>query len=195
MWVGVIVGVALMIGGFWISENWHSPFLENLAKQGVPLDLGKTIGIVGVFLVLFPVINFFFVKPLSGAIAERTNELESTFSEAEQLRTEMTTMRADYERRLVEKEAQAREQIQSQIKEAQNLRTTLMNEAAAKADDLVKRANAEIENERARVLSELRLEVVNLTLSATEKLLGENMDTDKNRRLVNEFIDKVEVKA
>ena len=44
-------------------------------------------------------------------------------------------------------------------------------------------------------MNELRLEVVNLTLAATEKLLGENMDSDKNRRLVQDFIDKVEVTA
>ena len=107
----------------------------------------------------------------------------------------MTQMRNDYERRLAAKEAEAREQIQAQIKEAQQLRQTLMSEAAAKADDLVKRANQEIEAERARVLGELRLEVVNLTLGATEKLLGENIDSAKNRRLVEEFIDKIEVKA
>lgn len=198
---GVVVGALLMVGGMYISQKYTSPelgeaqFLHSINEQGIPLDLGKTVAIIGVFFILFPVINFFFVKPLSAAIGERTTELENTFSEAEQLRSEMNSMRSDYERRLAQKEAEAREQIQAQIKEAQNLRQTLMSEAAAKADDLVKRANTEIENERTRVLSELRLEVVNLTLSATEKLIGENMDSEKNRRLVNEFIDKVEVKA
>ena len=92
-------------------------------------------------------------------------------------------------------EADARAQIQAQIKEAQQLRQTLMSEAAAKADELVKRASQEIEAEKGRVMGELRLGVVNLTLAATEKLLGENMDSAKNRKLVEDFIDKVEVKA
>ena len=50
-----------------------------------------------------------------------------------------------------------------------------------------------IEADRTKVMTELRVEVVNLTLAATEKLLGENMDTDKNRKLVEDFVSKVEV--
>jgi F-type H+-transporting ATPase subunit b len=194
-WLGVIVGAALAVGGYWVSVKVHPEFLTKLNEQGIPLDLGKTVSSIGMFLMLFPILKFFYFKPLGDAIHERTSNLERTFSEAEELRAEMTQMRADYERRIVEKEAEAREQIQAQIKEAQQLRQTLMSEATAKADDLVRRATQEIEAEKARVLVELRLEVVNLALGATEKLLGENIDSAKNRRLVEEFIDKIEVKA
>jgi F-type H+-transporting ATPase subunit b len=185
----------MAFGGFYVSQKVDIPFQTKLVEQGIPLDLGKTISMIGMFLVLFPVLNFFYFKPLGGAIHERTTELEKTFTEAEQLRAEMTQLRADYERRLAETEADARAQIQAQITEAQQLRQTLMSEASAKADEMVKRASQEIEAEKSKVMTELRLEVVNLTLSATEKLLGENVDSAKNRRLVEEFIDKIEVQA
>ena len=195
MWLGVIVGAAMAVGGVWVSQNVHIGFLEKLAEQGVPIDLGKTMSMIGMFLVLFPVLKFFYFTPLGEAIHSRTTELERTFSEAEELRAEMATMRSDYERRLAETEASAREQIQAQIREAQNLRGQLMAEASQKADEMVKRAQQEIEQERKKLFTELRLEVVNLTLLATEKVLGESVDTDKNRKLVQEFIDKVEVPA
>jgi F-type H+-transporting ATPase subunit b len=191
----VVFGLIFAIGGYWLSVNWHPEFIAKLNEQGIPLDLGKTVSMIGMFLFLFPLLNFFYFKPLGGAIHDRTSELERTFSEAEELRAEMTQMRSDYEKRMAAKEAEAREQIQASIKEAQQLRQTLMTEATAKADELVKRANQEIESEKLRVMSDLRLEVVNLTLAATEKLLGENIDAEKNRRLVHEFIDKIEVKA
>lgn len=192
--VKFLIGVALMMGGFWLSQNAEKylPFQHTLAKQGIPLDLGITIAVIGVFLILFPVLNTFYIKPLADAINERTHALESTFGEAETLRAEMTKMKSDYEQRLVATEAEARSQIQAQIKEAQDLRQTLMAEASAKADEMVKRAQQEIESEKQKVLGQLRAEVVNLTLSASERILGENMDSDKNRRLVAEFIDKVE---
>lgn len=190
---GIVIGAALMFGGFWFSKNVHLAFIEQLEGQGIPLDPGKTISIIGVFLILFPIVRIFFITPLAEAIGSRTTELEKTFSEVEGLRAEMSTMKADYEQRLTATEASAREQIQAQIKEAQNLRTQLMAEAAAKAGELVKRAQAEIEQEKQRVIGDLRLEVVNLTLLATEKVLGENIDSEKNRKLVNEFIERVEV--
>lgn len=189
----VVVGAIIMVAGAWFSSTQHLAFQEKLAEQGIPLDLGKTISTIGVFILLFPVIDFFFFTPLREAIYNRTTELENTFTEAENLRNEMTKMRSDYDKRLAETEASAREQIQAQIKEAQALRTRLEAEAASRADELRKRAHEEIEADRTKVMTELRVEVVNLTLAATEKLLGENMDTDKNRKLVEDFVNKVEV--
>lgn len=191
----VVFGLAFAFGGFYVSTKVDIPFQDTLVAQGIPLDLGKTIAMIGMFLFLFPLLNFFYFKPLSTAIHDRTSELEKTFSEAEDLRAEMKQTRADYEKRLAQTEAEAREQIQAQIKEAQQLRQTLMSEATAKADEMVRRATQEIEAEKIRVMSDLRLGVVNLTLAATEKLLGENVDSVTNRRLVEEFIDKIEVKA
>jgi F-type H+-transporting ATPase subunit b len=195
VFLAFIVGVILMVGGTYVSLKVHIEFIENLGKQGILIDPGKTIAVIGVFLILFPVIKTFYLNPLSDAINQRNSDLERTFAEAENLRTQMTQMKTDYEQRLTATEAQAREQIQAQIKEAQDLRTQLMHEAAGKAEEMVKRAQEEIENEKRKVIGELRLEVVNLTLSATEKILGENMNSERNRKLVEDFISTVEAPA
>lgn len=193
---GFIIGVVLMVGGMMLSKmlTENPPaFLETLAHQGISLDPGKTIAVIGVFLILFPIIRGFFITPLAEAINARTSELEGTFAQAEELRTEMSSMRNEYEKRLAATEAQARETIQAQIKEAQTLRTTLVAEASAKADEMVRKAQEEIEHSKHKVITEVRLEVVNLTLGATERILGENVSNDTNKRLIQEFIDKVEV--
>ncbi|MEZ0327507.1 MAG: F0F1 ATP synthase subunit B [Fimbriimonas sp.] len=191
----VVVGLVMAIGGYWLSVNWHPEFIENLNHQGIPLDLGKTVAMIGMFLFLFPALNYFYFRPLSEAIGTRTSELERTFSEAEELRETMNRMRTEYEQRLQETESNARDQIQASIREAQTLRTTLMADAAKRADELVERAQQEIEAEKQKAITEIRMHVVDLTLLASERVLGENMDNDRNRRLVSEFIDKVEVPA
>lgn len=196
-----VIGIVMMAGGWYLSKNMEtiSPsfyeMLHKLEEQGVPFDPGKTISAMGVFFILFPVIRTFYFNPLNEAIDERTNTLDQTFAEAEALRTEMTTMKGDYEKRLAATEASAREQIQAQIKEAQTLRDTLKAEATGQAEEYKKRAIAEIDAEKSKVITELRVRVVNLSLQAAEKVLGESVDNDKNRRLVEEFIDQVEVPA
>ena len=133
----IVVGVLLVLLGGYASTHGElglASTFEALGKQGIPILLGKTISTIGVFLILFPVIKFFFLTPLGDAVDERNSNLEQTFSEAESLRAEMTTMRNDYETRLTAAEASAREHIEAQIKEAQNLRQTLMDEAANRAD-------------------------------------------------------------
>lgn len=189
----VLVGAILAVAGAAISYGVDIPFQHTLAEMGIPLDLGKTVSMVGMFVALFPILRMFYFAPLGDAIQNRTSELEGTFKEAEDLRAEMTKLRSEYEQRLAATEASAREQIQAQIKEAQVLRDTLRSEAVQQAEEMKRKAIEEIEQEKQKILTDLRLHVVNLTLIATEKLVGQSVDSAMNRKLVEEFIDKVEV--
>ena len=142
--VMLVIGLVAAVGGTYLSVNHMIPGTDKLASMGLVLDLGMTIATIGVFLILFPLLKSFFLVPLQTAIQERNTNLEKTFAEADELRSEMQKMRTDYERRMVETEAQAREHIQTQIREAQQLRTTLMEEATRKTDALVLQAQQEI---------------------------------------------------
>lgn len=187
-----VIGAVFMVGGTYFSLKMTNP-LASLGEMGIPIDLGSTIATVGVLLIVFPLVKMFFTDPLSQAIGERNENLEHTFAEAESLRAEMTKTRADYEARLAAAEASAREHIEAQIKEAQKLRQTLMNEAATRADAMIEKAQQEIASERERILTGLRNQVVELSLVAAERIVGENMDNERNRKLVDEFVSGLEV--
>ena len=189
----LVIGVAMMVGGMYVSINVHLAFVDKVNGMGIPLDIGKTIATIGVFLIVFPLIESFYLNPLKDSILNRTQALQQTFEEAENLRTAMTATKADYEARLVETGASAREQIQTEIKKAQELRKSIQAEASAKADELLVKAREEIASERDRALVDMRVHVATLSLLATEKILGENMDNERNRKLIDEFIDNVEV--
>ena len=190
----MIIGIALMVGGGYLnSQGTFKSIEEPLEKQGIPLSFGITISVIGVFLILFPVVQSFFLNPLMTAINERNRELENTFSEAESLRKEMGDMKSAYEKRISDTEAEAREKIQAQLKEAQDLRTQLMADAATAKEHMISQAQEEISREKDKIMNELRVEVVNLALGATEKLIGANVNNDTNKRLVQEFIEKAEV--
>lgn len=177
------------------TGQWTVAFLNKLDDMGLPINPGITLATIGVLLIVMPAVKYFYITPLKNAIDERNNNLESTFNEVETLRNEMTTMKSDYEKRIASTEAEAREKINAQIKEAQALRQSLMAEAAAKSDALVKQAQEEIASEKAKVLGELRNHVTDLSLTAAEKVVGANMDTATNRKLIADFIADLEVKA
>lgn len=191
--LATIVGVVLMVGGFWFSKNVHIEFMDKLAEQGIPLDLGKTVSTIGVFLILFPLINMFFIKPLRESIDGRNNELETTFAEAENLKSRMAELKSDYESRLTQSEAVAREQIQKAVSEAGEMRAQMLAEAKSQADAIKATASAEMARERDKTLVELRKHVVDMTLVATERIIGESMDKERQRKLVEDFISTAEV--
>ncbi len=189
-----VAGVVLMVGGMFLRSKTEG-LKESLEKMGLPIDLGMTVAVIGVFLILFPVIQFFFITPLGDAINDRNNTLEQTFTEAEELRAEMQKMRADYEAQLVRTEADARATIQAEVKKAQELGASLRAEATKRADEMIAKAEQEISAEKARAINDIRVHVVDLSLAAAEKIIGENMTTDRNRKLVEDFINGVEVSA
>lgn len=193
MIVAFVVGAALMVGGFWFSKNVHLEFMDKLAEQGIPLDLGKTVSTIGVFLILFPLIKMFFLNPLKEAIDGRNNELEATFSEAENLKARMAELKSDYEARLTQSEAAAREQIQKAVSEAGEMRSQILAEAKSQADSIKASAAEEMAREREKTLVELRKHVVDMTLVATERIIGQSMDQERQRKLVEEFINTAEV--
>jgi F-type H+-transporting ATPase subunit b len=50
------------------------------------------------------------------------------------------------------------------------------------------RAAAEIESEKQRAITELRREVADLALRAAGKVVGETLTSERERRLVEEFL-------
>ena len=191
--VKLIIGLALMVGGMYVSTEVEIDFIHKLEEQGIPLDLGKTVAVIGVLMIVFPLVKTFYLQPLQDSISTRTKDLEDTFGQAQSLRSEMERTKAEYEQRLKETEDSARQQIQAEVKKAQEIRAQIQAEANAKADEMLKKAQEEIAAERERALVDMRVHVATLSLQATERILGENMDNERNRRLIDEFIDQVEV--
>ena len=55
-----------------------------------------------------------------------------------------------------------------------------------------KNAEEDIQRDRERIASQLRGEVVSLSLAAAGKLISKNIDNKENERLINEFINQLD---
>ncbi len=187
-WIFWLVGGALIYIGAVPLYDVDLPLL-----QGIELHIGKIVANIGVVVAFIQLLDKFFYAPLSASIQQRTIDLERTYNEADNLKREMVRVKNDYDVRLAAAEAKARDEIQAYIREAQVLRKQLIDEASEKASEMVKQAQAQIESEKDFVKNQLRLQVVDMTLAATEKIIGENIDDKKNRKLIEQFIDELDV--
>lgn len=181
--------------------QWY-PYLPNLLGAAEGGGLLELLGIdfnilliqlVG-FLVLLWVMTKFFWKPLNSMLESRRQDINATYDKIEADRRAMEQLRSEYEARLAQIEAEARERIQQAVGEAQQLRDQIVADARRQADDLVARAQEQAKLESEKLRSELQTYVADLTLAATERLLGEAMTDERHRRLVQEFIQTAEVR-
>jgi len=148
------------------------------------------VNIIG-FVILLAILKKFLYGPVTQMLETRREEIAASYTAAEAEKAKMEELRADYERRLADIESEARQRMQETVKEAQGLREHLLDEARANADKILSRAEAEIGREREKVLEELRREVVDLTIGAATRLVGESLDEPGHRRLIEEFIQSV----
>lgn len=143
------------------------------------------------FLLLWLVLAKFLFKPVMAMLQEREDEIKGTYDTAETERAKAEEFRADYERRLVGIEAEARAKLQSAVKEAEDAKNQIIAEARARSEEILKRGQEDLAREREKTLAEIREEVVNLAIGAAGKLIGESLDEAKHRKLVGDFIDRI----
>lgn len=184
----MVAGLIIAAFGVTIGKSW------NLTLPGdLVLHFGKTIATVGIFMFVMPLIKMFYTNPLWAAINERNTNLENTFTEAETLKQRMADLKTSYEQKLADTDAEAREKIQIALAEAQEMKARIIEDARLQAEEVKARANEELNRERAKMLVDLRTHVVDLTMTATRKVIGESVDEAKQRELVERFIETSEV--
>ena len=72
--------------------------------------------------------------------------------------------------------------------EAERLRSVEVDKTRAQIQQMQEAAQSEIEREKHSALNSLRQEVADLAISAAEKILRENLDADRQKRIVSDFL-------
>lgn len=148
----------------------------------------------GGFILLLIVFKRFLFGPIMEALGSRQEDIRSTYEAADSEKTKAEELRQDYDRKLANIEAEAREKINAAIKDGQTARDEILDEARSKADAIMRRSEEELARERDKVMQELREEVVGIAIGAATKLIEKSMDDSTQRKLVSNFVEDLEVR-
>lgn len=144
------------------------------------------------FIILLFLLKKFAWKPLLSLLDERRDKISSEFSNIERVKTEIGRLENDYRSKLADIDAQARQKIQESVLEGQRIAVELQEKAREDANKTLEKAKANIEIEVAKARAELRNQMTNIAIKAAEKILKEDLNDDRHKRLVMGFIENVE---
>ena len=147
------------------------------------------------FLLLVWVMKRIFWKPILGMLEARRSRVEEAFRQIESSKKEIALLRTDYESRIVKIEEEARGKLQAAIDEGRKIARDIQEKAREEAKDILMRSKENLSLEVAKARIELRREIAELTLLATEKFLREKMTPEKNREKILELIEELEAKS
>jgi F-type H+-transporting ATPase subunit b len=173
----------------------HAALLAAAAESGgggfTDINLGLTVWTVVLFLLFAFVLTKLGWKPLLNMIEEREHGIREAVTSAETARNEAQALLAQHKELLREAGRQREEIMKNALADAEKVRVDLSAQARAESEALLQRARDQIQREKQLALQDLRKRVADLAVEAAGKIVTSSLTPDVQRKLVDEFIEKV----
>jgi F-type H+-transporting ATPase subunit b len=125
---------------------------------------------------------------------KRQEVIREGIENAERARRDLAEATARAEQLLAEARRQGQETIAQAAKAAEREADRIEEEALARAEQIEQQQIERIRQEAARARAEISRLVVNLSISAASKIISKSVDSNDNRRLVEEFVSASQAK-
>ena len=158
-------------------------------------NLGLMIWTLLVFGITMYVLKRVAFPRIQEALDKRANAIRDSIESAEKTREEADKILEEYRARLREAREQADDIVARARKAAEATTTQATNEGREKREELLAAARRDIEAETRRSLERIRKEVADLTVLTTEKVTRKTLDTEDQKRLIDEALAEVDFSA
>jgi F-type H+-transporting ATPase subunit b len=129
---------------------------------------------------------------IAEALDRRRLTIEKSLDDAAETKREADELLEEYRARLKEAREQAEEITIRARKAADSLADSAKVEAGKQREELLAATRRDIEAETRRALDEIRKEVANLTVVATEKVTRKSLTPEDHRRLIEDALREVD---
>jgi F-type H+-transporting ATPase subunit b len=129
---------------------------------------------------------------IAEALDKRQRAIEDSIDAAERTRRDADELLAEYRERLAEARGQADDIVSRARRTAEHAEAETLAEARQKREEMMEQTRRDIEAETRRAIQQIRAEVADLTILATEKVTRKSLDTDDQKRLVEEALGELD---
>ena len=175
-------------GGDELHETTEAHGGASAPNPLVQLDPGLFIWTILTFLILFFVLAKFAWKPLLAALESRENTIKSSLEDAEKAKTELERLNTESEEIMAKARSEA-QTIRVEAKAAaEKIKADVMVQAGEDAKKIREEAEKQIQVEKDKAITEIRQEVVNLTMNVAEKVIRKNLSKEDNQSLIEDSL-------
>jgi F-type H+-transporting ATPase subunit b len=155
-------------------------------------NVGLMVWTIVVFAISLFILRRAVFPRIGEALDTRAKSIEGDIDSAHELRQEADKILAEYRERLKEARAQSEEIVQRARQSAEAHEHEARDGGREILAEAAKRAERDIEAATQRAIGDLRREVADLTVMATEKVTRKALTEDDQRRLVEEALSELD---
>ena len=163
--------------------------------DNLPAPFQPTLGVViwtwVVFIALFVILAKYVFPMIVKATADREAQIKKDLDDAERLRAESAAALDEQRQLLASARGEATAIVAEARQAAERERAVAVEKTREEQEELLHRARREIGAERERAIAEIRRETVDLAIAAAGKVVGQQLDTGADRKIVEEYIQSI----
>lgn len=152
------------------------------------INPGLIVWTIITFVIVLVILRATAWKPLLGALTAREEKIRSSLKDAQDAQQQARALLEENRKQLALAEEQSQRIIREGRDMGERLKAEILEKANASARSAVEQAREEIQREKESALTQLRSEVADLAIQAAGKILDANLDTAKQRALVDAVI-------
>lgn len=152
---------------------------------------GLIIWTIVIFLLFVFLLKKLAWKPLLGALTQREQSILNAIENAEKLNKEAELLIEQNKKNIADANAQSMKIINESKDIANKVREELIQKANEDSRKMLENAKAEIEKQKDSALNELKDKISDIAVQAAGKIIAENLDANKQKELIGEFLSKV----
>ncbi|MEG1929631.1 MAG: F0F1 ATP synthase subunit B [Anaerovorax sp.] len=141
-------------------------------------------------LVLYLILKHFFFEKVHNFMLARQNAIVDAFDNADHVNKLADEKLEGYNRQISNIEAEGRELIREAKQKADRQAQEILKEAVDRAAQVRMQADAEIQREKLKAVSDMKLYISSLALYAAEKVVERELDEKKHIQFINQIIEE-----
>ena len=144
------------------------------------------------FIVLLVVLRLLAWKPLLGALSSREGKIRGALEEAQSAQQEARKLLEEHKQLIAKAEGESQRIVREGREMGEKLKSEIVDKANASSRTMIDQAKEEIRREKEAALIQLRTEVADLAIGVAGKIIDQNLDTPKQRQLVDSAIKELQ---
>jgi F-type H+-transporting ATPase subunit b len=160
---------------------------EHGGKGWVATDTYRVMNFAVLAIALFFVLK----KPATQALNARISSIENQLKELDERKSEAEKKLAEYNEKLATLDQEAGKIVQTYIKQGEEAKTRILEEAKAAAVKLEEQAQRNIEHEFKQAKIALQQDILEKAIGKAEEIITEKITDEDQDRLIGEYLDKV----
>lgn len=157
----------------------------------ISINIWQVVISLANLVILFLILKKFLFEPVKKIKAQRENEIETQYKKAEKARKEADDLKAGWEDKITTADQKADEIISEAVERANERNEIMLYESREKADQIIRKAKADIERDRREARETVKKEIVDVSQVISEQIIGREINMDDHRDLIDDAIDKL----